>query len=69
MLAPEYGIFGIALWTSLAVLLWKGKCLPEKTFHLAAVTGFVFLSMFMHNMFNYLYWFLTFALVSGQRRA
>jgi len=69
MLASEYGVFGIALWTSLAVLLWKGKYFTEKTFHLAAVTGFVFLSMFTHNMFDYLYWFLTFALVAGQRRA
>jgi hypothetical protein len=69
MLAAEYGVFGIALWTSLAVLLWKGKYFPEKTFHLAAVTGFIFLSMFTHNMFDYLYWFFTFALFSGQRRA
>ncbi|MGH8628772.1 MAG: O-antigen ligase family protein [Gammaproteobacteria bacterium] len=69
MLAAEYGVFGVALWTSLAVLLWKGKYFPEKTFHLAAVTGFVFLSMFTHNMFDYLYWLFTFALISGQRRA
>ena len=33
MLAAEYGVFGIALWTSLAVILWKGKYFPEKTFH------------------------------------
>ena len=69
MLAAEYGVFGIALWTSLAVILWKGKYFPEKTFHLAVVTGFIFMSMFTHNMFDNLYWFLTFALVSGQRRA
>jgi O-antigen ligase len=69
MLAAEYGVFGIALWTSLAVILWKGKYFPEKAFQQAVVTGFVFLSMFTHNMFDYLYWFLTFALVSGQRRA
>jgi len=69
MLAAEYGVFGIALWTSLAVILWKGKYFPAKTFHHAVVTGFVFISMFTHNMFDYLYWFVTFALVSGQRRA
>ena len=69
MLAAEYGVFGIALWTSLAVLLWKGKYFPEKAFHQTVATGFVFLSMFTHNMFDYLYWFFTFALVSGQRRA
>jgi O-antigen ligase len=69
MLAAEYGVFGVALWTSLALILWKGQYFAEKTFHQALVTGFVFLSMFTHNMFDYLYWFLTFALVSGQRRA
>ena len=51
------------------MILWKGKYFPKKTFHQAVVTGFVFLSMFTHNMFDYLPWFLTFALVSGQRRA
>ena len=69
MLAAEYGVFGIALWTSLAAILWKGKYFPEKTFHQAVVTGFVFTSIFTHNMFDYFYWFLTFAVVSGQRRA
>ena len=69
MLAAEYGVFGIALWTSLAVILWKGRYFQEKTFHQTVATGFVFMSMFTHNMFDYLYWFLTFALVSGQRRA
>ena len=69
MLAAEYGVFGIALWVSLAVILWKGKYFQDKTFQLTVVTGFVFLSMFTHNMFDYLYWLLTFALVSGQRRA
>ena len=69
MLAAEYGVFGIALWVSLAVILWKGQYFQDKTFQLTAVTGFVFLSMFTHNMFDYLYWLLTFALISGQRRA
>ena len=69
MLAAEYGVFGIALWVSLAVILWKGKYFQDKAFQLTAVTGFIFLSMFTHNIFDNLFWLLTFALVSGQRRA
>jgi O-antigen ligase len=68
MLAAEYGVFGIALWVSLAVILWKGKYFQDTAFQLTAVTGFIFLSMFMHNIFDNLYWLLTCALVSGQRR-
>lgn len=69
MLAAEYGAFGIALWLWLAVILWKGKYFQDKTFQLTAVIGFIFLSMFTHNMLDDLHWLLTFALVSGQRRA
>lgn len=69
MLAAEYGVFGIALWAWLAVILWKGQYFQDNRFHLTAVTGFVFLSMFTHNMFGFLYWPLTFALISGKRRA
>ena len=68
MLAAEYGVFGIALWVSLAVILWKGKYFQDKAFQLTAATGFIFLSMFTHNIFDNLYWLLTCALVSGQRR-
>jgi hypothetical protein len=69
MLAAEYGVFGIALWLWLLVILWKGKYFQDRTLQLVPLTGFIFLSMFTHNMLDYLYWLLTFALVSGQRRA
>ena len=46
MLAAEYGVFGIALWVSLAVILWKGKYFQDKTYQLTVVVGFVFFSMF-----------------------
>lgn len=69
MLAAEYGIFGIALWVWLAVILWKGKYFQDKKFQLVAFAGFIFMSMFTHNIFDDLYWLLTLALVSGQRRA
>lgn len=68
MLAAEYGIFGIALWAWLGLILWKGKYFQDKKLQLVAVAGFIFLSMFTHNMFDFPYWLLTFALVSGQRR-
>jgi O-antigen ligase len=69
LLAAEYGVFGIALWVWLAVILWKGQYFQDKTFNLTAVTGFVFLSIFTHNMFDFTYWLMTFALISGKRRA
>jgi O-antigen ligase len=69
LLGAEYGVFGIALWVWLAVILWKGQYFQDKTFNLTAVTGFVFLSIFTHNMFDFTYWLMTFALISGKRRA
>ncbi|MGH9959825.1 MAG: O-antigen ligase family protein [Pyrinomonadaceae bacterium] len=68
MLAAEYGVFGLALWLWLAVILWKGKYFQDRTFQLIAVTGFVFLSMFSHTIFDYPYWLMTYALIGGQRR-
>lgn len=68
MLAAEYGVFGIALWLWLAVILWKGKYFQDRTFQLIPVTGFVFLSMFSHTIFDYPYWLMTYALIAGQRR-
>ena len=68
MLGAEYGVFGIALWLWLAVILWKGKYFQDRTFQLIPLTGFVFLSMFTHTMFDYPYWLMTYALIAGQRR-
>ncbi len=68
-LAAEYGIFGIAVLVALAVILWKGKYFQDKAFQLTAATGVVFLSMFTPNMFVFPYWLMTFALISGKRRA
>jgi O-antigen ligase len=68
MLAAEYGVFGIVLWVWLAVILWKGMYFQDRRFQLVPLTGFIFLSMFTHNIFDYLYWLMTFALIAGQRR-
>jgi O-antigen ligase len=69
MMAAEYGVFGIVLWAWLAVILWNGRYFQDKRLQMVSAFGFVFLSMFSHNVFDYLYWLVTFALVSGQRRA
>jgi O-antigen ligase len=69
MLAAEYGVFGIALWVWLAVILWRGSHFQDKRFQAATAAGFVFLSMFTHNMLDSLYWLLTFAIVAAPRRA
>lgn len=69
LLAAEYGIFGIVLWVWLAVILWKGKYFQDRKLQLIAAAGFIFVSMFSHNIFDHVYWLVTLALVSGQRRA
>ncbi len=67
-LAAEHGIFGIALWVTLAVILWKGEYFEDRRFQFAAAGMFIFSSFFTHNMFDFPYWLFTFALISGQRR-
>lgn len=63
----EYGIFGLALWVSLAVILWKGEYFEDKALQLAAVAAFVYFSMFTNDLTHSLHWLLTLALVSGRR--
>jgi O-antigen ligase len=65
MLAAEYGMFGIGLWTWLLVILWRGRFLAERGLQLAMVFLFVWMSMFTHQMLDAdTYWMTTFALVS-----
>ena len=68
-LGAEYGAFGIVIWIWLVVILWTGRHFQDKTLQVAMAAGFVFLSMFSHNMFDSLYWLLTFAIVAAQQRA
>jgi O-antigen ligase len=68
MLAAEYGLFGIAIWLSLAVILWNGRYFESKAWQVIAPLGFIFLSMFSHNLFDFAYWLLTFALISALPR-
>lgn len=65
MLAAEYGLFGIGLWTWLLVILWRGRFLAERGLHMAMVFLFAWMSMFTHQMFDAnTYWLATCALVS-----
>jgi O-antigen ligase len=68
MLAAEYGVLGIALWASLAIILWRGKYFENKSLQFAIFCLFIFMSMFTHNMFDSPYWLVTFALMAGKRR-
>ena len=67
MLCAEYGIFGLALWVWLIIILWNGSYLGEKEYHLSFVIIFVYFSMFSHNLFDSLYSLLAFALISQKR--
>jgi O-antigen ligase len=69
MLGAEYGVFGIAFWMWLVVVLWRGSYFQDRRLRVAAVAGIVFLSMFTHNMFDSLYWLLTLTIVAAQQRA
>lgn len=68
MLAAEYGVLGMALWASLAIILWRGKYFENKNLQFAMFCLFIFMSMFTHNMFDSPYWLVTFALMAGKRR-
>jgi len=65
MLAAEYGLFGIGLWTWLLVILWRGRFFAERGLQLAMVFVFAWMSMFTHQMLDAdTYWLATFALLS-----
>jgi O-antigen ligase len=68
LVAAEHGIFGIALWAWLLVILWRGRYFPDRKFQQAAAVGVFLMAFFNHNMFTTLYWLMTFALVSGRRQ-
>jgi len=69
MLAAEYGLFGIGLWTWLLVILWRGRFFAERGLQMAMVFLFTWMSMFTHQMLDAnTYWMATFALV-GTRAA
>lgn len=68
MIAAEQGIFGVALWVWLLVILWRGNYFQDIRLQLATAVGTFLMAFFNHNMFDTLYWLMTFALVSGRRQ-
>jgi O-Antigen ligase len=63
-LCAEYGVFGLAFWIWLAVILARGNYLGDKSAQLCFVPLFMFFSMFSHNLLDSMHTLLTFALVS-----
>ncbi|RZI40222.1 hypothetical protein EGT07_24370 [Herbaspirillum sp. HC18] len=68
MLAAEYGLCGIAMWLALGWILWHGRYFEDRAIQQSMFLLFVLMTPFTHNLFDYLFWLLTFALVSGRRR-
>jgi len=68
MIAAEQGMVGVVLWVWLLVILWRGHYFQDTRFQLAAAVGTFIMAFFNHNMFDTLYWLMTFALVSGRRQ-
>ncbi|TFV96553.1 O-antigen ligase domain-containing protein [Oxalobacteraceae bacterium OM1] len=66
LLAAEYGVLGIVSWLALAAILWRGRYFSDRSLQVAMCLLFIFMTMFTHNMFDFPYWLVTFALVSGQ---
>lgn len=69
LFAAEYGVAGLMLWLSMAVLIARGRYFQDRSLQLAVLFLFVFMSMFTHNMLDMLHWLLTLALVCGRRKA
>jgi hypothetical protein len=66
-LAAEFGIPGVCIWIGLAVLLWRGRYFHDKSLGRAMFFLVMLLSMFTHNMFDFPYWLVTYALASERR--
>ena len=67
-LAAEYGIAGIFLWVWVGLMLWRGNFFNDAVMQWAGVMLFVLMTLFTHNMFQFPYWLLTFALLSQRTK-
>jgi hypothetical protein len=63
-LAAEYGIPGIVMWCWLLILMLRGRHFEDRVFKTGFIMLFVMMSFFTHNMMDFPYWLLTFALLS-----
>lgn len=71
MMLAEYGIAGYALFIWLMVLIYRGiayfRGLGSPALQMLAFAVFLLFSFFTHNMFDHLYWLVTFALLSQRK--
>jgi O-antigen ligase len=63
-LAAEYGIAGVVMWLWLLTMLVRGRYFRDRTMQTAVILLFCVMTFFTHNMFDFPYWLLTFALLS-----
>jgi O-antigen ligase len=63
-LAAEYGIAGIVMWIWLLVILVRGRYFEDRVMQTAVILLFCMMTFFTHNMFDFPYWLLTFALMA-----
>lgn len=68
LLAAEYGIPGIVAWISLFAIIWRGCFYSNRKMQMGAAFLFAYFSCFSHNLFDFPYWLLSFALFSVDQR-
>lgn len=71
MMLAEYGIAGYGLFLWLIVLMFRGgayfRSLGSPALRMLAFAVFLLFTLFTHNMFDHLYWLMTFALLSQRK--
>jgi hypothetical protein len=67
-LAAEYGVGGVVIWIWLAFLLLRGRYLQDRTMQAAGAMVFFLMTFFTHNMFDFPFWLITFAMLSQRAR-
>nr|WP_217343857.1 O-antigen ligase family protein [Noviherbaspirillum sp. L7-7A]MBV0877942.1 O-antigen ligase family protein [Noviherbaspirillum sp. L7-7A] len=68
-LAAEYGVAGVIMWLWLLILLVRGRYFSDRTLQASVILLFCAMTFFTHNMFDFPYWLLTFALLSQRENA
>ena len=63
-LAAEYGIAGMLMWLWLLAVLVRGRYFEDRVMQSAVILLFCMMTFFTHNMFDFPYWLLTFALLA-----
>jgi O-antigen ligase len=69
LLAAEYGVLGIVAWMALFVIIWRGCYYSDRRIQVGAALLFAYFSCFSHNLFDFPYWLLSFALFSTRQRS